>query len=132
MNYKVTANGKEIEYGALVEKSHFSDEEWSAIHAEMVKQNYPDAFKIRKEDDIFLDTMGALIDLEERYEALLVLLPQDEFSYAGTHPRWVADAVAENTLNKSDVICDVSDMIERCGNIEELKNELIEYFGVDQ
>lgn len=32
MNYKVTVDGKEIEYGALVEKSHFSDEEWSAIH----------------------------------------------------------------------------------------------------
>ena len=31
MNYKVTVDGKEIEYGALVEKSRFSDEEWSAI-----------------------------------------------------------------------------------------------------
>lgn len=128
MNYKVTVDGKEIEYGALVEKSHFSDEEWSAIHTEMVKQNYPDAFKIRKEDDIFLDTMGALIDLEERYEALLVLLPQDEFSYAGTHPRWVADAVNANTLNKEDTQEDVSDMLERCGTLEELKKELTEYF----
>lgn len=25
MNYKVTVDGKEIEYGALVEKSHFSE-----------------------------------------------------------------------------------------------------------
>lgn len=128
MNYKVTANGKEIEYGALVEKSRFSAEEWSAIYAEIVKQNQPGVF----EHSDYINAFGALIALEERYEALLELLPQDEFSYAGTHPKWVADAVAENTLNKSDVICDVSDMIERCGNIEELKNELIEYFGVDQ
>jgi hypothetical protein len=27
MNYKILINGKEIEYGALVEKSRFSDEE---------------------------------------------------------------------------------------------------------
>ena len=132
MNYKVTANGKEIEYGALVEKSRFSDEEWSAIYAEIVKQNQPEVFERKQLDSDYINAFGALIALEERYEALLELLPQDEFSYAGTHPKWVADAVAENTLNKSDVICDVSDMIERCGNIEELKNELIEYFGVDQ
>lgn len=116
----------------MVEKSRFSDEEWSAIYAEIAKQNYPEIFESRKSDTAFIDTLGAMIDLEERYEALLELLPQDQFYYAGTHPKWVADAVAENTLNKSDVICDVSDMIERCGNIEELKNELIEYFGVDQ
>lgn len=27
MNYKVTVDGKEIEYGALVEKSRFSDDQ---------------------------------------------------------------------------------------------------------
>lgn len=130
MNYKVTVDGKEIEYGALVEKSRFSDEEWSAIYAEIAKQNYPEIFESRKSDTAFIDTLGAMIDLEERYEALLELLPQDKFSYAGTHPKWVADAVAENTLNKSDVVCDVSNMIERCGSLEELKNELLEYFEV--
>lgn len=45
MNYKVTVDGKEIEYGALVEKSRFSEKEWSAIYAEIVKQN-------RKEDTV--------------------------------------------------------------------------------
>lgn len=39
MNYKVTANGKEIEYGALVEKSRFSVEEWSAIYAEITSMH---------------------------------------------------------------------------------------------
>ena len=99
MNYKVTANGKKIEYGALVEKSRFSAEEWSAIYAEIVKQNQPEVFE-RK----------------------------DEFSYAGTHPKWVADAVNANTLNKEDTQEDVSDMLERCGTLEELKKELTEYF----
>lgn len=130
MNYKIIVNDKEIEYGALIEKSRFSDEEWSAIYAEIAKQNYPEIFESRKSDTAFIDTLGAMIDLEERYEALLELLPQDQFYYAGTHPKWVADAVAENTLNKSDVVCDVSDMIERCGSLEELKNELLEYFEV--
>ena len=93
MNYKVTVDGKEIEYGALVEKSRFSEKEWSAIYAEIVKQNQPEVFETRKSDTAFIDTLGALVSLEERYEALLELLPQNQFSYAGTHPKWVADAV---------------------------------------
>ena len=132
MNYKVTVDGKEIEYGALVEKSRFSDEEWSAIYAEIAKQNYPEIFESRKSDTAFIDTLGALTSLEERYEALLELLPQDQFSYAGTHPKWVADAVAENTLNKVDTQYDVSDLIERCETLEELKSELTEYFDLEE
>ena len=131
MNYKVTVDGKEIEYGALVEKSRFSDKEWSAIYAEIVKQNWPEVFETRKSDTAFIDTLGALISLEERYEALLELLPQNQFSKAGTHPKWVADAVAENTLNKEDTQDDVLDLIERCSTLEELKNELTEYFDLE-
>ncbi|MCY7170115.1 hypothetical protein [Streptococcus mitis] len=132
MNYKVTVDGKEIEYGALVEKSRFSDKEWSAIYAEIVKQNWPEVFETRKSDTAFIDTLGALVSLEERYEALLELLPQNQFSYAGTHPKWVADAVAENTLNKEDTMLDVSDLIGRCSTIEELKNELTKYFKLEE
>lgn len=132
MNYKVTVDGKEIEYGALVEKSRFSDKEWSAIYAEIVKQNWPEVFETRKSDTAFIDTLGALVSLEERYEALLELLPQNQFSYAGTHPKWVADAVAENTLNKDDTMLDVSDLIGRCETLEELKNELTEYFKLEE
>ena len=132
MNYKVTVNGKEIEYGALVEKSRFSDEEWSAIYAEIVKQNQPEVFENKKSDTDYINTLGALIDFKERYEALLELLPQDQFSYAGTHPKWVADAVAANTLNKEDTQDDVSDLIERCETLEELKSELAEYFELEE
>ena len=132
MNYKTKINGKEIEYGALVEKSHFSEEEWSAIYAEIVEQNYPEIFKNRKSDTAFIDTLGALTSLEERYEALLELLPQDQFSRAGTHPKWVADAVAENTFNKVYTQYDVSDLIERCETLEELKSELTEYFDLEE
>ncbi|MCP9060405.1 MULTISPECIES: hypothetical protein [unclassified Streptococcus] len=132
MNYKVTVDGKEIEYGALVEKSRFSDKEWSAIYAEIVKQNWPEVFETRKSDTAFIDTLGALVSLEERYEALLELLPQNQFSYAGTHPKWVADAVGENTLNKEDTMLDVSDLIGRCSTIEELKNELTKYFKLEE
>ena len=131
MNYKVTVDGKEIEYGALVEKSRFSDEEWSAIYAEIAEENYPEIFKKRKSDTAFIDTLGALTSLEERYEALLELLPQDQFSKAGTHPKWVADAVAENTLNKEDTVQDITDMIERCDTFDQLKEELKSYFELD-
>ena len=132
MNYKTKINGKEIKYGALVEKSHFSDEEWSAIYAEIAEENYPEIFEKRKSDTAFIDTLGALTSLEERYEALLELLPQDQFSRAGTHPKWVADAVAENTLNKVDTQYDVSVLIERCETLKELKSELTEYFKLEE
>ena len=73
-----------------------------------------------------------MTSLEERYEALLELLPQDQFSCAGTHPKWVADAVAENTLNKEDTQGDVLDLIERCSTLDELKSELTEYFDLEE
>lgn len=132
MNYKVRVNGKEIEYGALVEKSRFSDEEWSAIYADIVEENYPEIFEKRKSDTAFIDTIGALTSLEERYEALLELLPQDQFSRAGTHPKWVADAVAENTLNKEDTIDDICDFLERCSTLQQLQDELMEYFDLEE
>ena len=130
MNYKVTVDGKEIEYGALVEKSRFSEKEWSAIYAEIVKQNQPEVFENKKADTDYIDAFGSLIALEERYEALLELLPQDEFSYAGKHPKWVADAVAENTLNKEDTINDISDFLEQCSTLRELQDKLMEYFDL--
>lgn len=130
MNYKVTVDGKEIEYGALVEKSRFSEKEWSAIYAEIVKQNQPEVFENKKADTDYIDAFCSLIALEERYEALLELLPQDEFSYAGTHPKWVADAVAENTLNKEDTINDISDFLEQCSTLRELQDKLMEYFDL--
>ena len=132
MKYKTKINGKEIEYGALVEKSHFSDEEWSAIYAEIAEENYPEIFEKRKSDTAFIDTLGALTSLEERYEALLELLPQEQFSRAGTHPKWVADAVAENTFNKEETQYDVFVLIERCETLEELKNKLTEYFDLEE
>ncbi|HGL0186131.1 TPA: hypothetical protein ACKAJ7_001253 [Streptococcus pneumoniae] len=132
MNYKVTVDGKEIEYGALVEKSRFSEKEWSAIYAEIVKQNQPEVFESKKADTDYIDTLGAMIALEERYEALLELLPQDQFSYTGTHPKWVADAVAENTLNKEDTIDDICDFLERCSTLQQLQDELMEYFDLEE
>lgn len=130
MNYKVTVDGKKIEYGALIEKSRFSKEEWSAIYAEIVKQNHPEVFECKKLDSDYIDAFGALIALEERYEALLELLPQDEFSYAGAHPKWVANAVAENTLNKEDTINDISDFLGQCSTLRESQDKLMEYFDL--
>lgn len=130
MNYTVVVNGNEIKYGALVENSRFSEEEWDAIYAEIVKQNKSDVFEARKEDVEYIKTLGSLIALEERYEALLDLLPQEQYSYAGTHPKWVANAVEENTLDKETTKDDVIDMIDRCETLEQIKEELADYFDL--
>lgn len=132
MNYKVIVNNTEIEYGALIEKSNFTETEWAVIYAEIVKQNQPEVFEKKKSDVDYINAFGALIALEERYEALLELLPQEQFSYAGTHPKWVADAVKENTIDKETTMWDVSDMLERCDNLDELKEELTSYFKLDE
>ncbi|MEI4338090.1 hypothetical protein [Streptococcus suis] len=132
MIYKVNVDGNEIEYGALVEKSSFTEKEWAAIYAEIVKQNQPSVYKKRKDDIEFINTLGALISLEERYEVLLDLLPQEQFSYAGAHPKWVADAVAENTLDKETTIDDVASLLEQCETLEDLKEGLVDYFELEE
>ncbi|MBY5022170.1 hypothetical protein K6V64_09675 [Streptococcus suis] len=131
MIYKVTVDGNEIEYGALVEKSSFTEKEWAAIYAEVVKQNQPEVFEKKKNDVDYLYAFGALISLEERYEALLDLLPQEEFSYVGAHPKWVARAVEENTLDKETTTEDVATFLEQCETLEDLKEALTDYFDLE-
>ncbi|ALV21037.1 MULTISPECIES: hypothetical protein [Carnobacterium] len=128
--YKVEVDGKTIEYGAYTNHSHFSDVEWEAIYHKMVKENHPGVYEIKKNDDDFIMTAGSLIGIEERYEALLELLPQSSFSKAGTHPQWVADAVEENTLDKLITQNDVKDMIKDVDDVEELKECLVNYFEI--
>jgi len=85
--YKVEVNGQTIEYGAYIKRSRFNNAEWSAIYHQMVKENIPTVYEVKKQDSDFIDVAGSLIGLEERYEALLELLPQSSFSKAGTHPQ---------------------------------------------
>ena len=129
--YKTKLNDKVLEYGALIENSNFTEEEWLAINREIVRQNEPEVYEKRKNDNEFINTLGGLISLQERYEELLERLPQDTFSKAGTHPKWVADEVEENTLNKEDVKSDVEDMVESAEDFEALKEQLKEYFEID-
>lgn len=130
--YKVEVNGQTIEYGAYTKRSRFADAEWSAIYHQIVKENMPTVYEDKKKDSVFIDVAGALIDLGERYEALLELLPQSSFSKAGTHPQWVADAVEENTLNKVDTQSDVKDMLKDADNIDDLKQMMIDYFELNK
>lgn len=132
IEYKVIFEGNEIVYGPLVTSSHFSEEEWQAIYTEMVKQGNPEAYKKYKDDEYVIAWVGALIDLEERYQALLELLPQDSYSKSGTHPQWVADAVEENILHKGITQDDVKMFIDDYEDIDDLKAELIDYFDIEE
>lgn len=132
MIYKINYYGKDIEYGPLVESSHFSKDEWNAIYAEIVKQNEPEVFEDKKEDEGFINLMGFSIDLEQRYEALLNLLPQSAYSKAGTHPRWIVEAVEDNTLNKGITQDDVAMSIDQNDTLEGLVSDLKEYFKLDE
>ena len=131
MIYEIISNGKKIKYGPLVHNSNFSETEWKAIHAEIVKKNEPEIFKERKKDTDFINLLGFSIDLEQRYEALLELLPQSAYSKAGTHPAWVAEAVEQNTLNKGITQDDVSLCIEQNETLEGLAADLKKYFKLN-
>lgn len=87
MNYKTIVNGKMVEYGPYTENVNaFTDEERLALQLEMVRVNYPEDYENRKGDEQFIKALGGLISIEERYEALLEELPQNTYSYAGSHP----------------------------------------------
>lgn len=130
--YKINVDGYEIVYGPLVEQSRFTDEEWDAIHLTLAKENLPEAYELYKDDDVVVSYIGSYVDLSEHYEALLELLPQDTFSMSGTHPRWVADLVEENTLSKSITQDDIKMLIDECADLNELKSQLIDYFGIEE
>lgn len=132
MNYKVLVKDKEITYGPLITKSRFNDEEWLAIYNEMVKVNQPELYEMFRENQDYIRLAGYAIDLEERYEALLELLPQNSYSRAGTHPQWIADAVDLNTLNKGITQDDVRMFINQADSLEELQENLRDYFDLEQ
>lgn len=131
MAYKVTVKGKEITYDAYTEFSRHTEEEWFAICLEMMKQERPYLYEKRKKDKDFVLCIGMAIDLEQRYEALLELLPQSAYSKAGTHPRWVSQAVDENTLDKGITQDDVKAAIEGNDTYEGLAADLADYFAIE-
>ncbi|WP_316605930.1 hypothetical protein [Streptococcus pluranimalium] len=133
MNYKTIVNGKMVEYGPYTENVNaFTDEERLALQLEMVRVNYPEDYENRKDDEQFIKALGGLISIEERYEALLEELPQNTYSYAGSHPLRVAEAVEKNSLNREITKDDVSDMIARCETLDGLKEELSDYFELEE
>ncbi|EAC5831969.1 hypothetical protein A2G24_01105 [Listeria monocytogenes] len=108
---EIEVNGTKIRYGALTERSNFTKEEWNAIYTQIVKEQSGKYEKYKDNQEV-INIIGELIDLENRYEALLELLPTN-LSKAGTHPKWVADEVEKNTferdITQSDAIRIIND-----------------------
>ncbi|GGC88168.1 hypothetical protein [Enterococcus wangshanyuanii] len=130
---KVIVDGKEIVYGPLVTRSRFTEEEWFAICLQMMKEERPDLYEKRKDDKEFIFCLGMAIDLEQRYEALLELLPQSTYSKAGTHPKWIADAVESNTLNKGITQDDIKTILEQEHyERDDIISEIKEYLGIEE
>lgn len=132
MSYEVEVDGKKIVYGALTQNSRFTFKEWKAIYHEIVRQNNPELYEDRKEDNLFISVLGGGIDIMERYEALLEMLPQSSYSKAGTHPQWVSDAVEHNIYHRIITQDDVKDAIEGTDSYEELKEFLVDYFELTE
>ena len=130
--YKVNVDGREIVYGTLVwDGGRLSVKEWDAVAHEMVKQNLPEEYEKYKDDEDVIDYISSWIDIQERYEALMELLPQS-LSYFDTSPYRIAEEVYENTFEKDIVQYDVQEIINRSADLEELKGELVAYFNLKE
>ena len=130
--YKVNVDGREIIYGSLVrDDGRFSVKEWDAVAHEMVKQNLPEEYEKYKSDEDVIDYISSWINIQERYEALMELLPQS-LSYFDTSPYRIAEEVYENTFEKDIVQYNVQEIINRSADLRELKNELVAYFNLKE
>ena len=130
--YKVNVDGREIVYGALVrDGGRLSVKERDAVAHEMVKQNLPEEYEKYKDNEDVIDYISSWIDIQERYEALMELLPQS-LSYFETSPYRIAEEVYENTFEKDIVQYDVQEIINRSADLEELKGELVAYFNLKE
>ena len=130
--YKVNVDGREIVYGALVmDGGRLSVKEWDAVAHEMVKQNLPEEYEKYKDDEDVIDYISSWINIQERYEALMELLPQS-LSYFETSPYRIAEEVYENTFEKDIVQYDVQEIINRSADLEGLKGELVAYFNLKE
>ena len=129
--YKVNVDGREIVYGALVrDDGRLSVKEWDAVAHEMVKQNLPEEYEKYKDDEDVIDYISSWINIQERYEALMELLPQS-LSYFDTSPYRIAEEVYENTLEKDIVQHDVQETINMSAELKEL-SELVAYFNLKE
>lgn len=127
---EVEVNGKKIKYGALTERSNFSEEEWHAIYTQIVKEQ-SDKYEKYKDNQEVINILGELIDLENRYETLLALL-NSGFSKAGTHPKWVADEVETNTFEKELTQSEASRIIDDSDSTDKEKlKDLYELLELD-
>ena len=130
--YKVNVDGREIIYGSLVrDDGRLSVKEWDAVAHEMVKQNLPEEYEKYKSDEDVIDYISSWINIQERYEALMELLPQS-LSYFDTSPYRIAEEVYENTFEKDIVQYNVQEIINRSADLRELKNELVAYFNLKE
>ena len=130
--YKVNVDGREIIYGSLVrDDGRLGVKEWDAVAHEMVKQNLPEEYEKYKDDEDVIDYISSWINIQERYEALMELLPQS-LSYFDTSPYRIAEEVYENTFEKDIVQYDVQEIINRSADLEELKGELVAYFNLKE
>ncbi|MGO3372908.1 hypothetical protein [Pseudolactococcus laudensis] len=128
--YKVNVGGKEIVYGSLVRGGRLSVEEWDAIAHEMVIQNLPEEYEKYKNNVDVIDYISSFIDMRERYEVLLELLPQSA-RYVETPAYMIADKVYENTLDKDITKDDIKMFIDESKSLDELKLQLTDYFDLD-
>jgi len=130
MSYIVTVNGKTISYGAWTERSRFTNDEWSALCHQMVKENYSEDYEKYKDDETVILLKGELIQLEERYTVLIDELTGGMYSKAGTHPRWIIDNVNRRMIDKRTAYEDIVMMLFEDEGVENPVKALKEYFDI--
>lgn len=129
----INEKGEQKEYGAWTTFSRYSGKDWLAIRAALVKRDNQELFETIKDNKAALHAVGDGIDLAERYEALLELLPQSSYSKAGTHPVWVMDAVEHNIFHKYMTQDDIKTILDdKDYSSEEKLEEIKKYLEIEE
>ncbi|WP_157454690.1 hypothetical protein [Carnobacterium maltaromaticum] len=90
-------------------------------------------FETIKNNEAAIHAVGDCIDLAERYEALLEMLPQSNYSKAGTHPIWIADAVEHNVFHKYMTQDDIKSILDdKDYSSEEKLEEIKKYLEIGE
>lgn len=127
----INEKGERKSYGASTTFSRYSVKDWLAIRTALVKRDNQELFETIKDNEAAIHAVGDGIDLAERYEELLELLPQSNYSKAGTHPIWVADAVEENTFHKDMTQDDIKSILDdKDYSSEEKLEEIKKYLEI--
>lgn len=104
------------------------EKDFQLASIELVKKEMPEEYELYKEDEKLILFIAWHIILTLRQEALLMALPQNLYSVAGTYPHWVAEAVNRNVFIRDILVYDIDEILSYEKMTSDEKIEAIRFY----